>query len=629
MCRHSLPRVGRRVLPALTDDNASANRAPIAAELSEQLADRSLSLVIKNSLKAQGFVRTPPSIAALLARWAIRTNADQVLDAGFGEGVFLLESAKRLLALGTPVPRLVPQLHGVDSHPEAVRLLRRVFRSYGLPGDLSGVFVGDLFDSDFPPVDVLIGNPPYVRRWWQKDVDALQVLTEQVPEVGQFSRLTDLACYFIIYGARFLKPHGRLALIVSDSWLDMRYGTAFKDYLLRAFRVRAMIGFQSQVFPDVLVRPMVILAEKRPPTHAPGRGRVAFVSLNGRLPKAIPLDPCRLLNGTQTQVSGTIIRLNELQPDKPWTSFLYAPPAYHDLRQHPLMTPLASLVQVRIGLQSFAKMFYIVTRETQQRWELEYRWLRPLLLSPKDLETPLLAPETPVRHYVLACDWSKERLAGTRTLQYIQHWERQVLNPRGLARPVIGVQNLPRVRKTRRTPWYNLLVDLTRRGTALILLPRRIYQRYRVVWNQAGWVAGENFIELRPRSDVPLLPLLAALNAGVAEMTMRVSAHVYGGGVYNLSPGSIGEVPVMDVRRLPIDVLQHLEKAYRQFLRSGGKNRTELDTAVLAGLGLPLAFLDTLCAALENMQRLSSAVLEPLVIDEAEGGAWSEELRLL
>ena len=51
---------------------------------------------MKNALKAQGFVRTPPFIAALLARWALRAEADQVLDVGFGEGVFLLESAKRL-----------------------------------------------------------------------------------------------------------------------------------------------------------------------------------------------------------------------------------------------------------------------------------------------------------------------------------------------------------------------------------------------------------------------------------------------------------------------------------------------------------------------------------------------------
>ena len=149
---------------------------------------------MKNSLKAQGFVRTPPSIAALLAQWALRSSTDDVLDAGFGEGVFLLASAKRLLSLGADLGELTPQLHGVDSHPDAVGALQRTFRSFGLPPKLPGVFVGDLFDSQFPPVDVLIGNPPYVRRWWQKDVDALQVLAEQVPEVGQFSRLTDLSC---------------------------------------------------------------------------------------------------------------------------------------------------------------------------------------------------------------------------------------------------------------------------------------------------------------------------------------------------------------------------------------------------------------------------------------------------
>jgi adenine-specific DNA-methyltransferase len=584
---------------------------------------------MKNALKAQGFVRTPPFIAALLARWALRAEADQVLDVGFGEGVFLLESAKRLLALGTSVRRLGTQLYGVDSHPDAVPVLQRTFRSYGLPTDLPGVWAGDFFASHFPPMDALIGNPPYVRRWWQRDVDALQVIAGQVEDAGQFSRMTDLACYFVIHGARFLKPGGRLALIVSDSWLDMRYGTAFKEYLLRAFRLRGVLGFQSQVFPDVLVRPVVLLAEKRQEMRPPGRGRVAFVSLNGGMPKALPLDPCRLLAGAEAQASGTAVREEDLQPSQTWTPLLYAPPAYVELLHQPSMTPLASLAHVRIGLQSFAKMFYLVPRETQQRWGLERRWLRPLIMSPKDVDVPLLSAETPARHYVLACDWPKERLASTRVLRYIQYWETQVLNPRGRARPVVGVQNLPRVRKTRRTPWYNLLVDLARRGTAPILLPRRIYQRYHVVWNQVGWVAGENFIEITPQTTVPLLPLLAILNASPTEVAVRVNAHVYGGGVYNLSPGSIGNVPVVDVRRLSSGALQRLDGMYRQFLLAGGKDRTALDAAVLESIGLPGRFLPTLQAALGSLQGLSNAVLEPVPVDTADGRGWPEELRLL
>ena len=584
---------------------------------------------MKNALKSQGFVRTPPFIASLLARWAVRADTDHVLDAGFGEGVFLLESARRMVALGTPLSRLSTQLHGVDSHPDAVQVLQRSFRSYGLPTDLPGVFAGDFFESQFPSIDVLIGNPPYVRRWWQRDVDALQVIAEQVQDVGQFSRMTDLVCYFVIYGSRFLKPGGRLALIVSDSWLDMRYGRAFKDYLLRTFRLRGMIGFQSQVFPDVLVRPVLILAEKRSVKRAPGRARVAFVSLNGRAPKALPLEPCRLLEHTATHASGTIVRMDELQPAQNWTPLLYAPAAYLELLKQPSMTPLASLAQVRIGLQSFAKMFYIVPRETQRKWALEHRWLRPMIMSPKDVAAPILTAETSVRHYVLACNWLKEDLTGTCLLRYIQYWEAQVLNPRGRARPVIGVQNLPRLRKTRRTPWYNLLDDLNRRGTAPVLMPRRIYQRYQVVWNQVGWVAGENFIEMTPKETMPLLPLLAILNASTTELAVRASAHVYGGGVYNLSPGSIGDVPVVDVRLLAPEALHQLEVAYQQFLLTDGKDRTALDTAVLESVGLPLTFLTTLRAALDQMQGLSSAVVEPMKVDTADGRAWPEELRLL
>jgi len=374
---------------------------------------------------------------------------------------------------------------------------------------------------------------------------------------------------------------------------------------------------------------VVILAEKRLEGTAASRGRVAFVSLNGRMPKAIPLDPCRLLTAAPAQVSGNIVPLEELRPEKNWTPLLYAPRAYTELLQHPGMAPLAALAQARIGLQSFAKMFYIVPREIQARWEIERRWLLPFIMSPKDVETPCLSPDTSIRHYILACDADKGHLAGTHLLHYIQYWEHQVLNPRGLARPVIGVQNLPRVGKTRRAPWYNLLGDLTRRGTAPILLPRRIYQRYQVVWNQAGWVAGENFVEVMPHPTMPLLPLLAVLNAGTTEVAVRASAHVYGGGVYNLSPGSVGDVPVVDVRRLPPAALLQLEDAYRQFLEAGGKDRTALDRAVLAALHLPTAFLTTLQATLESMQGLSSAVQEPVSVDAAAGSGWPEELRLL
>ena len=581
---------------------------------------------MSNALKSQGFVRTPAAIAALLARWALRSPDDHVLDAGFGEGTFLLESAKCLQTLGASTDRLANQLHGIDARPDASAMLRQTFSSYGLAANLPGVRTGDFFTSSFPPMDAMVGNPPIVHHWRQQDMDALRSAAVPSPETGNFSRLTDPQCYFVIHAARFLKPGGRLALIVSDSWLDMQYGTAFKDYLLRTFAVRGLLGFQARIFRQVRVRPVVLLAEKRVETEIRNRQPVAFVSFNGQLPGSLPHDPGRLLASGSPQTDGAIVPLDDLKPEAKWTPLLYAPEVYRTLREHTGMTPLSSLAQVRLGLQTFAKMFYVVPLAVQQRWQLERRWLMPLLLSPKDLDTLCLSSDLSARHYVLACDAAKERLAGTRALRYVEYWENQVLTPRGQTQPVIGVQNLPRVANTGRTPWYNLLDHLTRRGTAPILLPRRMHRRLRVVWNQAGWVAGESFIEVTPRAGIAPQALLAVLNASITEMALRVDAHVYGGGVYSLSPGSVGEVPVVDVRRLPSPVLNRIARAYNQFLNTGGADRGRLDAAVFAAAGLPDALFENLQTALGRMQGFANAVAQPASSEDRDG---PEELRLL
>lgn len=580
---------------------------------------------MSNALKSQGFVRTPPAIAALLARWALRSADDHVLDAGFGDGVFLLESARGLQALGAPADRLADQLHGIDARPDAARVLRRVFSSGDLSTRLPGILTGDFFTTLFPPVDALVGNPPSMRHLRQQDTEAMRAAAERLPGAGKLSRLTDPQCFFIMHGSRFLKPRGRLALIISDSWLDMRYGIAFKDYLLRTFVVRGVLGFQARIFRQVRVRPVLLLAEKRAEPEAGKHRPVAFVFFNGRPPDSLPHDPSRLLAGASPTAGGTTVPLGELKPEAKWTPLLYAPGVYKALREHPGLTPLGSLAQACLGLQTFAKMFYVVPLAAQKRWQIERRWLMPLLLSPRGFDTPCLSPDLSARHYVLACNAAKEQLAGTRVLRYIEYWENQVLTPRGLAPPVIGVQNLPRVGRTRRTPWYNLLDRLTHRGTAPILLPRRMYRRLRVVWNQAGWVAGENFIELRPRAGVAPLTLLAVLNTSVAEMALRVNAHVYGGGVYSLSPGSVADVPVVDVRRLAPPVLRRIERAYNQFLHTNGSERGRLDAAVYAAAGLPDTLFEDLQTSLGRMQGIAAAVAQPAPIEDDE----SEEMRLL
>ena len=573
---------------------------------------------MSSALNSREFAPTPPAVAALLVRWALRSAGDVVLDPEPGPGAFLLESARRLQALGTAVEGIIQQLCGIDSRPETATILRKALNAGELPANLRSIRTGGLFTPPSSPVDVLTGNLPFQR---QSDVEILRSAVSRLPEAAGCWRLTDPQCLLLIYSAGFLKPGGRMAVMISDGWLDMRNGTAFKDYLLRTFVMQGVLGFHKAVLPQSPVRLVALLATRRAGLGAGSDPHVSFVCQRTETAGGLPSDLDTLLKGQTTESARTSVAPDALKPRRKWSPFLYAPDAYKALRDHPGLTPLSSLARVRLGLQSFANRFYFVSLAELQRWQLERRWLMPLLMSPRQLDTPCVSYESSPRHYVLACREGKVQLSGTQLLRYIEYWENQVLAPRGQGRPVIGIQNLPGVSKTGRRPWYNLLDQLSRRGTAPVLLPRRLYRRPRVVWNQAGWVAGENFIEITPRSGIPAQSLLAVLNASLSEMALRVNANVYGG-VYSLNPGSVGDVPVLDIRRLEPPVMERITGAYSQFLRINGSQRGKLDAAVFAAAGLPDSLFPDLQATLAGMRNPEARTSPPAL--KEEGGSFGE-----
>ena len=572
---------------------------------------------MRNALDSRDSTPAPPGVATPLVRWAVRSAADVVLDPGLGAATCLPECVRRLRSLGAADDRIAHQLHGIDAGPEAAGALRQALRDGGLPADLADLPAGTLFNPPPAAVDALIGGLPVPQP---TDAERLRSAVRRLPEAAGCSRLTDPQCLLLIHAAGFLKPGGRLAVVLSDGWLDRRYGTAFKDYLLRTFVLRGVLGLQPAAFPRSPVRLVALLGEKRTAPQAATAG-VPFV----RHAADLPPDLGALLEGRSPEAARAMVAPEALKPRARWSAFLYAPDAYRALRDHPGLTPLDSLAHVRLGLQTFARPFYVVSLAVLQRWQLERRWLMPLLLSPRQLVQPRLSADVAPRHYVLACRESKAQLAGTRLLRYIEYWENQVLAPRRRGRPVVGVHNLPRVARTGRAPWYNLQDDLARRGTAPILLPRRLYRNLRVGWNQAGWVAGENFIEITPHAGIQPQALLAVLTASVSELALRVNADEYGG-VYSLNAGSVGDVPVVDVRRLEPPALGPLTAAYRRFLRIGEPERGRLDAAVFAAAGLPDTLFQDLQETLGRLRNPAAARTPPAPEDES---GLAGELRLL
>jgi tRNA1(Val) A37 N6-methylase TrmN6 len=209
--------------------------------------------------KARGAFFTPAAITAYLAAWAIRSPADHVLEPSCGEASFLIAAGERLRALGTPPDRLATQLHGVEIHPASARQAARLLAGHGLHAAIDNT---DFFDRPPAPIfDAVIGNPPYVRY---QNFSGEARARAQLAALAAGVRLTGLSsswAAFTIHASRFLRPDGRLSIVLPGELLTVNYAAQVRRYLLHRFARVRLILFETRVFPGVLEEVVLLLAE--------------------------------------------------------------------------------------------------------------------------------------------------------------------------------------------------------------------------------------------------------------------------------------------------------------------------------------------------------------------------------
>jgi hypothetical protein len=275
---------------------------------------------------------TPESVAKLLAAFAVRSSRDVVLDPSCGDGR-LLEAAlrvKRALAVGPsrrpegprgvdlvqprisfPEPGPGPEdLFGIDLSRGSIRLARRRLGARIARADFFDVDPGSrLGDGMALPLefDAIIGNPPYIRQEVMGASDKQRIARRllrkatpgSIPADGPFapagnsgvanmegldwsgwSGRSDIYVYFFVYAARFLSPRGRLVFLTSSSWLDVGYGAALKDFLLRNFRIIAVVeSVAESFFEDASINTTITVLERELDPSSRHENPVRFVQL--------------------------------------------------------------------------------------------------------------------------------------------------------------------------------------------------------------------------------------------------------------------------------------------------------------------------------------------------------------
>ncbi|MDJ1177171.1 Eco57I restriction-modification methylase domain-containing protein [Roseofilum capinflatum] len=377
--------------------------------------------------------------------------------------------------------------------------------------------------------NLIVCNPPYVRHHHiNGQKKRLQAEVLSVANI-KLSGLSGLYCYFIVLSHSWMKKNGIAGWLIPSEFMDVNYGQAIKDYLLNKVTLLQIHRFDPNEvqFDDALVSSAIVwFKNKKPPkTH-----EVKF-TYGGTLDN--PADEKN-------------VPLEILATEKKWTRF----PLFKE-REETNAPKLGDFFTVKRGIATGDNKFFILTREQIEIHGLPLEQFRPILPSPRYLDTTEVKadkkgfPDIKNPLFVLNCNLPIDEVKRLYPPLYIY------LNQ--------GIQSGVSERylcKSRKI-WYSQesrtesLFYFTYIGRS----DKQSKKTFRFILNRSKAIVANSYLILYPqpslRKEIDQNPelsksLLKALNQ-IASKVMLNEGRVYGGGMHKIEPKELASVTAIEI----------------------------------------------------------------------------------
>lgn len=487
--------------------------------------------------KQLGAFYTPQPMARFIVNWAVRCPDETVMDPGCGEAVFLLEAYQHLVELGASPAQAMSQIRGIEVDEAACDRARRLL------ADASVVAAPSILRADFfqvqpdlfgpPAVDVVIGNPPYVRYHQFKGATRQRALQSARRAGVELTRLTSSWAPYLVHAVSFLKPGGRLGMVVPAELLQVDYAEPVRRFLLERFETVTVVTFDERVFPGVLEDTAILLAESD--GSAPGLRMIRLDNLDDLAALDQSLKAAPIARGAKQA--------------RRWTRYLLpgdSLSAYQGIIETGETVTLGELGAVDIGVVTGNNAYFLLSEAKARWWEIEPEYLTPAAPKPKLMpgarfsvqEWQRLRDEgAPV--YLLNCQLPPSMAAERRVWRYIE---------RGVER---GVHQGYKCRN--REPWY--AVPGVRVPPAF--LTYMAHEIPRLIVNQAR-VANHNLLHgvyFNARGGAPEDVALRVVSfyTTLTMLSVELAGRSYGGGVLKLETKESERIRLVE----PSDTTRH------------------------------------------------------------------------
>jgi adenine-specific DNA methylase len=530
--------------------------------------------------KLRGGYYTSPEVAAWLAKWAIRSRTDTVLEPSCGDGIFLAAAATRLAELGSRGPTIADNLTGIEIIPSEAETARSRLISRLGSGSRNVVEVGDFFAwcsrSPEASFDAVIGNPPFIRYQSFPEPHRTRAM-EMMAGLGMKpNRLTNIWVPFVAAATASLRPGGRLAFVLPAELLQVSYAAQLRSFLTERFARIDIIACNELFFPNAEQEVVLLLAD-------------------GALAVASAVNECRV---TMTEAH-TVAEITDRAPDRvlanaapktvrhdneKWLKYFLTEceiTFMRELRANPVTTMLNTHASVDVGVVTGKNDFFVLTSEQVDE------------LGLAEYTVPLISRSVHLKGArIKSAEWRS--LAGGSGRVHLLNLA--PLNGSKLSKSLatyirLGESNAIHqgYKCSIRAPWYAVPSVWT--PDAFVF--RQIYDFPRVVLNQAKATSTDTIHRLtcKAKPERVLSNIYTHLTAASAEIEGRS----YGGGVLELEPTEAERllVPASLGAALPLDQCDSLIRAGRL-----DKVLAENDRLVLKGeMGLSRAE----CVMLRNI----------------------------
>lgn len=530
--------------------------------------------------KELGAFYTPPVMAKVLTDWAVREPSNRVLDPSFGGLVFIEAALRRLDQLGAAERSGAEQVFGVDLD-EAARSRAASGSHLGLGTDQ--LVYGDFFEvrpGDLPPIDAVVGNPPYIR--YQGFNGSAERARELAQSAGvKLTRLASSWAPFVVHATSFLASGGRLAQVLPAEILHSQYAGEVVDFLQRSFGRVQIAVFDERVFPGALEEVVLLFADDR---GTPSRGDVRLVPCQdvADVPAALARTssaaeaPSRHANGRGKLIS-------QLLPQE--TQVLY-----NELARHDEVSDLSEIASVDIGIVTGANEFFMLPAEGAVG--LDPTLLHAGVSKAAQVRGARLRPADHAEmleqgHRVLMFLASRD--SGARALEsadpHIERGEEGGLHQRYKCRI--------------RDPWWAL--PLSRHGKAPLLLTYCSSDYPRLALNEVQALNTNTLHGVRPTDKGQAVRIAAGFYNSLTLLSAEIVGRSYGGGVLKLEPT---EAEALLIPTLPAE-LEHVLPAVDQAIRRRDIEEALdlVDPLILGPLGLEAGEISLLRAGRHQLAR--------------------------